>query len=269
MRLNKYISHNTKYSRREADKLIERGIVKIGRKIATDFSYQVEKDDKVFIGQKPIIRKNKFTVLVYNKKKGELVTKKDDRERQVIFDSLPKRFGSFLPVGRLDFASEGLILLTDSPSVATRLMQSNLERVYYLRVKGEISELAQNAMKEGIFLEDATKGAFKDTKIYSMQIKPFLWFNIIKNRSDYSTIKLALNEGQNRELRRFFAYFENEVVQLKRLEFGGVELGMLKDGKHRFLTTNEYENLRKYLKDIATKENKIKRAKQREERMGK
>jgi len=259
MRLNKYISHNTKYSRREADKLIEEGKIRVGRKIMQDFSYQVEREDKVFLGSKPIIRKNKFTVIAYNKKKGELVTKKDDRDRQIIFESLPKKFGSFLPIGRLDFASEGLLLLTDSPNVATRLMQSNLERVYYLRVKGEISALAQNAMKEGIYLEDATKGAFKDTKIHSMQIKPFLWFNIIKNAKDYSTLKVALVEGQNRELRRFFAYFENEIVSLKRLGFGGIELGMLKEGKHRFLTTAEYDNLRKYLKDMAIKERKEQR----------
>jgi len=228
-----------------------------------DFSYQVERNDKVFLGAKAIIRKNIFTVILYNKKKGELVTKKDDRERQTVFHSLPHKYSSFLPIGRLDFASEGLLLLTDSPNVANRLMNSNLERIYYLRVKGEISPLAEDAMKRGIFLEDATKGGFKDSKIHSMDIKPFLWYNIIKNHKDYSTIKVALMEGQNRELRRFFAYFGNDVVSLKRLGFGGIELGMLKEGKNRFLTTNEYENLREYLKVIATKEKKIARAKNR------
>jgi len=111
VRINKYISHNTKYSRREADELIKAGRVKIGHKIVTDLSTKVESGDKVFLNGKLIKPKHKFTVIVYNKPKGELVTKRDDRGRRTIYDSLPKKFSHFIPIGRLDFASEGLLLL--------------------------------------------------------------------------------------------------------------------------------------------------------------
>ncbi len=249
MRLNKFISHNSKYSRREADKLIEEGRVNINKKIITDFSYQVEKNDKVYVNGKPLFIKNRWSVIVYHKPKGELVTKKDERERKTIYHSLPKRFFNYIPIGRLDFASSGLILLTDSPEVATILMRSSLERVYYLKVKGSVGLQVEEAMQKGIFLEDATKGAFRDSKIKSMEIKPFLSYRIIKNEPTFSKLKVAIAEGKNRELRRFFGYFGNEVVSLKRVSFGGVSLDMLKEGKYRFLSSAEYNNLRDFIKE--------------------
>jgi 23S rRNA pseudouridine2605 synthase len=135
IRLNKFLSHNTKNSRREADQLIKDGKVVIKGKTITDIGHQVMKGDKVYLNGRFVHRKNEFTVLVYNKAKGELVTKKDDRGRKTIFDNLSKRYHHYLPIGRLDFASEGLILLTDSPSVATALMTTNLEKYIILKLK--------------------------------------------------------------------------------------------------------------------------------------
>ncbi len=90
-RLNKYISHNSKYSRREADELIKEGKVKMKGKVITNLATQVEKGDKVYIHDRFMHPKNEFTVIVYNKLKGELVTKKDDRGRKTIYDNLSKR----------------------------------------------------------------------------------------------------------------------------------------------------------------------------------
>ncbi len=116
MRLNKYIAHNTKYSRREADRLIEEGQVRVNRKVMKDFSYDVVYGDRVEIKGRLVNqrRKGEMTVIVYNKPKGVLVTKKDDRGRATIYHKLPGKFRHFIPIGRLDFASEGLLLLTDS-----------------------------------------------------------------------------------------------------------------------------------------------------------
>ncbi len=250
MRINKYISHNTKYSRREADELIKGGRVKIGHKIVTDLSTKVESGDKVFLNGKLIKPKHKFTVIVYNKPKGELVTKRDDRGRRTIYDSLPKKFSHFIPIGRLDFASEGLLLLTDSPKVASSLMESRLERVYYLKVKGLITPKIEEAMQKGLFLQDASKGAHEKSKKGAMEFSPFVAYKIIKNSPTFSKLKVVISEGKNRELRRFFAYFDRDVLDLKRVSFGGIDLGVLKEGKTRFLTKKEYEDLRAYLKEI-------------------
>lgn len=111
MRLNQYIAHHSKYSRREADKLILEGKVSIKHKVITDFAYQVQEGEKIYLNEKLLKAKEEYTIIVYHKPKGELVSKKDDRGRRVIFDSLPKRFAHFTPVGRLDFTSEGLLLL--------------------------------------------------------------------------------------------------------------------------------------------------------------
>ncbi len=247
MRINKFLSHNTKYSRREADELIKNGHVKIRNKIITDLSYQVQPDDKVYLKGRFVHRKNEFTVLVYHKQKGELVTKKDDRGRKTIYDNLSKRYHHFLPIGRLDFTSTGLLLLTDSPEVATILMRSSLERVYYLKIKGSVTPAMEKAMQEGFTAEDASRGGHEKSQITSMTFAPFVEYKIIKNSPTFSRLRVTINEGKNRELRRFFGYFDSEVTDLKRVEFGGVSLDTLKEGKHRFLTKSEYHSLHTFL----------------------
>ncbi len=247
MRLNKYISHNTKYSRREADELIKNRQIKINNKIITNLSTIVKNKDKVYINNKLIHPKKEFTVIVYHKQKGELVTKKDDRGRKTIFDNLPKKYAHFIPIGRLDFATEGLILLTDSPFVATLLMTSKLERVYYLKIKGQVTETMIKAMEEGLSAKIATKGAHAKSKIISMDFAPFLWWKIQNSTKNFTKLKVAITEGKNRELRRFFAYFNSEVLDLKRVEFGGVSLSTLPSGKMRFLTKSEYNSLHTYI----------------------
>ena len=249
MRLNKYLSHNTKYSRREADELIKNGHVKIKGKVVTDLSTRVQKGDKVYLKGRFVHPKNEFTVLVYNKQKGELVTKKDDRGRKTIYDNLSKRYHHFIPIGRLDYASEGLVLLTDAPDVATALMTSDLERVYYLKIKGSVTEAMEEAMKRGLHADVATKGAHPKSEIVSMDFAPFLWYKIQKESGGYTKLKVAINEGKNRELRRFFGYFDADVMDLKRVEFGGISLD-IPPGKSRFLTKTEYHSLHTYLQGL-------------------
>jgi len=259
IRLNKFLSHNTKHSRRDADALIKAGKVKMKGVVVDDLSKKVFKGDKVYLNGQFVHRKNEFTVLVYNKLKGELVTKRDDRGRKTIFDNFSKRYHHYLPVGRLDYASEGLILLTDSPEVATLLMDSELERVYYVKIKGMVTEAMEEAMKRGLHADIATKGAHSHTKIISMNFAPFINYKIIKNDPNYSRLKVTIAEGQNRELRRFFGYFDAEVTDLKRVEFGGISLDTLKPGKHRFLTKGEYHSLHTYIEGIKIAKAKEKR----------
>ncbi len=246
-RINKFISHNTKYSRREADKLVADGKVNINNKVIIEPSTQVIKDDKVFVNGKFIKRiENLFTVLVYNKPKGELVTKVDDRGRKTIYHALPTKFRHFIPIGRLDYASEGLLLLTDNPKIATALMESNLERVYNIKINGIVTKEMEKAMQEGVTIK-GTLGAHEKTKIDTMVIAPFFAYQVLKNRPEYSRLRVAITEGKNRELRRFFGNFEREVVDLKRVSFGGIDLNNLPTGKHRFLNQREYDDLKEFV----------------------
>lgn len=249
VRLNKFISHNSIHSRREADKIIESGRVNINGKIITDMSTKVKEDDEVFIDKKRIkVDKDKiYTVIVYNKPKGELVTKNDPQGRKIIYDTLGHKYKHFLPVGRLDYASEGVLLLSDSVDIVDKLMHSDLEKVYKIKVNGPLHADIEKAMQDGLELEDATKGARKDSRIVSMSFAPFLRYQIQTNKENFSKIKVAITEGKNRELRRFFAHFGLEILDLKRIDFGGISLNNLPTGKSRFLSKEEYKNLRDYI----------------------
>ena len=249
VRLNKFISHNSKYSRREADKLIEDGRVSLNNVIVTNMATKVSNDDIIEIDNKKIWHNpnKQFTVIVYNKNKGELVTKNDPRGRKTIFDSISKQFSHFTPIGRLDYASEGVLLLTDSVDVVNKLMHSNLERTYKLKVNGAITDEIIRSMESGMELTDATRGAHSHTQITSMTFEPFIGYQIQTNGQKFSKLKVKIAEGKNRELRRFFGHFDLDIVDLKRLDFGGISLNALPSGKHRFLSKDEYRNLKDFL----------------------
>ncbi|MCT7574040.1 rRNA pseudouridine synthase [Aliarcobacter butzleri] len=251
IRLNKFLSHNSNYSRREADKLIEEGRIRVNNKVVTDLATKVKSTDKVEIGKKLIKEeKNKlYTVIVYNKPKGEIVSKKDPQGRKTIYDGLEHKYKHFLSVGRLDYSSEGLLLLSDSVDIVNALMHSDLERVYKIKLNGLITPAVEQAMQSGITIEDATSGAYKGTKIKSMSFAPFLAYDIQTNGTKHSKIKVVINEGKNRELRRFFAHFNLDVLDLKRLEYGGISLNNLPTGKSRYLTKEEYKNLRIFMNE--------------------
>lgn len=258
MRLNKFIAHYSTYSRREADQAILDGYVRIDGEIETNPATQVdERHANVMISGNKITPTDQFTVIVYNKPRGELVTKKDPQGRRTIYDSLAKQYRHYIPVGRLDFASEGLLLLTDASRVATALMTSKMERVYRIKIKGPVTEGMKTAMGEGLELEDASAGAHEHAEAGPMNFAPFYAYTIQKDQGDYSILKVAIGEGQNRELRRFFAHFGAEVVDLKRLSFGGIDLNNLPTGKVRFLERSEYASLREFL-DALEKAEKLK-----------
>ena len=248
MRLNKFIAHYSTYSRREADKVIQDGYVYVDGELQDNPATQVdERHVKVVVSGKKVMPSDQFTVIVYNKPKGELVTKNDPRGRRIIYDSLDNKYKHFIPVGRLDYATEGLLLLTDASRVANLLMTSSLERVYKVKIKGPVTDAMEMAMKKGLDLEDASAGGHELSGVTSMHFSPFFAYQIIKNKGDYSILKIAIGEGHNREVRRFFAHFDAEVVDLKRLSFGGIELNNLPTGKTRFLDRSEYVHLREFL----------------------
>ncbi len=248
MRLNKYISYNTKYSRREADKLIEEGEVTLNKRVLKEFAYEVEEDDHIYVKGKQVKLNKELTIIVYNKPKGTLVTKKDDRGRTTIYHKLTGKFRHFVPVGRLDYASEGLLLLTDTPEVATALMESGLDRTYNLKLDKPITEEMITAMKEGLVLDDARRGGHEKSKIFSMEFAPFAHFEIRAEGKNFSKLRVTITEGKNRELRRFFGHFEAKVLDLKRVAFGGIELNNLPTNKTRFFTRREYDDVHKFIK---------------------
>jgi len=249
VRLNKLIADRSEYSRREADKLIQEGYVKIEGKVVTNPAESFDKNIDVSVKNRRLKPATDFfTAIVYNKPKGELVSKSDPRGRKTIFDSLDNEFKKFIPVGRLDYASEGVLILTDSSKVATALMNSNLERTYNIKIKGDITKQLEDAMLSGVELRHSKVGAHEKSAPVDMTIKPFIGYKIIKNSPTFSKLSVKIAEGQNRELRRFFAHFKREIVDLKRVGYGFINLNALPTGKTRYLTKAEYSELRDFIK---------------------
>lgn len=258
MRLNQFISIHSKYSRREADRLIQSGAVKIGHKIADirtplpkeilDNIDSVSNEYRIFIHGKELkyLAAKSYSAIVYHKPKGELVSKSDTRDRRLIYDSLGKKYAHFMPVGRLDFASEGLLILSDSKEVVRRLMESRLPRIYAIKIDTKIQDSMIHAMREGITLKDARAGGHRLSNITSMDFEP-MDFEIIKN-GHISKLKVLLKGGKNRELRRFFAHFNANILDLRRISYGFIHLNHLKVGKMRYFSKQEYEDLREFLK---------------------
>jgi 23S rRNA pseudouridine2605 synthase len=250
MRLNKFISHNSKYSRREADKLIEEGEVTVNNIKMENFGYDVKEGDQISIRGLYVTEKTELIMVVFNKPKGTLVTRKDDRGRTTIYHKLPGKFRHFIPVGRLDFASEGILLLTDSPKVAEVMMKSGLDRTYNIKIDKPFTPEMEEAMKEGLFLDDARAGGHEQSKIYSMDFAPFVHYEVRNAGANFTKLRVTIAEGKNRELRRFFGHFEANVLDLKRVEFGGIQLNNLPTGKPRFFTRREYDDTHTYLKMV-------------------
>ncbi|MFA7934863.1 pseudouridine synthase [Helicobacter pylori] len=252
LRINQFLAHYTKHSRREAEKLVLEGRVKINHEHAK-LANVVKENDKVFLDKRLIkpLKNKKFSVLVYHKPKGELVSKNDPLKRRVIYESLEKKYAHFVPVGRLDFASEGVLLLSDSKAVVSALMHANLEKEYLIKIQGFVTREMENAMQEGLKLENATKGAHQKTPIKSMEFAPFVGYEIIKNHAKYSKLRVIINEGKNRELRRFFAFFNAGVLDLRRVRYGFVNLNALPVGKMRFLNRQEYNELHAFMANAA------------------
>ncbi len=297
MRLNTFIAHNSAHSRREADSLIAQGRVRINRQKA-QLGAMITKDDKIFIDGKQLKPKkaDDYTFIIYHKPKGELVSKRDDRARRVIYDSLESRFRAFIPVGRLDFASEGLLILGDSPkgelvskrddrarrviydslesrfrafipvgrldfasegllilgdskSIVSALMHSNLEREYIIKIDKPITQAMLEAMENGLKASDARRGGHSHSEIVAMEFAPFISWQIIKSTPTLSRLKVVIQEGRNRELRRFFGYFKASVLDLRRVRYGFARLNALPVGKWRYFSKDEYKSLRAFLKD--------------------
>ena len=167
-----------------------------------------------------------------NKPKGFLTTAKDDRGRPVVYDLLPEDMRSLRYVGRLDYLTEGLLILTNDGDAANRLQHPRygIEREYEVTVEQELSKPVLERLRAGVELDD---GFARPSTVEIDRNKD----NSLKN------LRLVLKEGRNREVRRLMAAVGCSVAHLKRTRFGPVELGWLKVGHYKMLTPDEVEPL--------------------------
>ena len=219
IRIAKFIANAGFCSRREAEKLIEDKIVKINNKLCLHPSDTVNKNDIITIGKKIIKPDETVRLWKIYKPIKYICSTKDERNRKKIFDLVPKEFPRMISVGRLDFMSEGLLLLTNNGDYSRNLElpAKGYERVYRICIRGQI---------ETKYLERINKGIKIDNIIYK-KIK----IKIDKTNKNYTWLIVKLKEGKNREIRNICKYFSWKIVKLIRIQYGPYKLGSLKEGQ--------------------------------------
>lgn len=232
-RLQKVIAYAGVASRRKAEELIKEGKVKVNGKVVKELGTKVTNSDKVEVGGIPLEMEEKVYFLFY-KPKGVISAVTDDKGRKVVTDFLPQVKQRVYPVGRLDYDTSGLLLLTNDGEFANSLMHPRYEinKTYVARVKGVPSSQALKRLEKGIKLEDGVTAPAK------VQLLSF------DKAAQKAIIEITIHEGKNRQVRRMFEAIGHPVQKLKRERFAFLTLHNLNTGEARELSPHEVKQLR-------------------------
>lgn len=225
--LERALSKRGLASRKEARELIEQGLVTVNGKVIKDALFLVvpETMQVTIAGKK---NEDPFVplFLVFNKPKSCVTTTKDEKNRKTVYDYLDLK-QKVISVGRLDFATTGLLFFTNVNRIMDFLTdpQNQIERTYAVTVRGEVSPETIQKLITGI---REGEDFLKAKKVEAQKIS-----------GKESHLQVTLEEGKNREIRRLFGAFNHEVTSLKRISYGGFELGDLENGNHREVKFSE------------------------------
>lgn len=235
-RLQKLIAQAGITSRRKAEKLIEDGQVTVNGKIVTEMGVKADPEqDHIKVSGKLInlkLEQRELSYILLNKPKGYLSSISDPENRKLVTD-LVKGYGRIFPVGRLDFNTEGLIILTNDGKFANQISSTRkIPKVYEVKVKGIPNENAINRLRRGIRLEDGFKTA-------SAEIKE------LRSTGKNAWFEVTLYEGHNQQIRKMFDAIGFSVVKLKRTKIGHLDDKFLNIGQYRELSPQEVKKFTK------------------------
>lgn len=234
MRLQKYLASCGVASRRHSEELIKQGRVTVNGQIVTEMGTQAMPGDEVCVDGKPVTPEKEMRYILYHKPAGEVTTVQDEKDRATVLD----RFADFpvrlFPVGRLDFDSEGLLLLTNDGDLAQRMLHPSkeVEKVYLARIMGALSEASLRTLRSGVQMA----GDSRPTARAGVRVLREMTFG--------SDILVTLHEGRNRQVRRMFDSVGHKVLLLRRVRFGPLQLGDVPRGGWRDLTEEEIAKLK-------------------------
>lgn len=234
MRLNKYIALSGIASRRKADELIENGNVKINGATVTRMGVQVEEGDVVSVNGKTIGPERKNVYIVLNKPAGYITSMKDEWDRPVVGDLVTDVHERIFPVGRLDYNTTGLLILTNDGELANRLTHPKHEvtKTYRATVAGVISNERIAKLRRGVDI-----GGFVTSEAR---------VEVIRQGRSSAVVEIEIHEGKNRQVRKMFAAVGNPVQELERTAIGKITAGRLRQGDYRKLKGDEIN----YLKNL-------------------
>jgi len=217
-RIAKIIANSGYCSRRDAERLIEDGLVKVNGQVIDNPATLIT-DQSIKINNKLINPKQNPKIWIFHKPKNTIVSNNDPQNRKTIFEILPENLPRVITIGRLDINTEGLLLLTNNGDISRHieLPKTAWSRVYRVRVFGKINMDELQKLEKGIRIDGIKYGSIK--------------IELEKEGSFNSWLKVTLKEGKNREIRNICKFFSWNIVKLIRIQYGPYKLGNLKEGK--------------------------------------
>ncbi|RZD16139.1 MAG: rRNA pseudouridine synthase [Candidatus Acididesulfobacter guangdongensis] len=233
VRLNKFIAMHTGVSRRAADEIIREGRANVNGKKISQLATNVSGEDIVLLDEKRIGASGKdFIYLMINKPKAFLSSRKSEKGFRTVMDLIDKpEIAKFVfPVGRLDFMSEGLLLMTNDGDFAYKVTHPkfNVIKSYIVEVKGDITPEIFSKIKKGVFLKD--DGLLKPHSV-----------KVVKKNLNKYILLIDLKNGKNREIRKILEFLNLEIILLRRIKVGGLPIGDLRSGEFKIIKKNVAE----------------------------
>lgn len=231
MRINKYIAHAGITSRRKADELIYKGQVKINGKLA-HAGDDVSEGDVVEVDGTLIKPEKTLVYYVLNKPTGFITTVDDEKDRPTVLDLMSDVTERIYPIGRLDYMTSGMLLLTNDGDVAYKLTHpsKSIYKTYEAVVSGFFSLAEAERLANGVNIGDHFTHPAK--------------VEVLAQNKEQSTVEISIQEGKNRQIRRMFEVLGHKVIKLERKAIGNMKLGHLKQGQYRKLSKNEIAYLK-------------------------
>ena len=233
MRLQKYLALSGVASRRNAEKMILEGRISVNHRTVTEMGFLVNENcDLVEADGNPVSIQNEKHYIAYNKPVGEVTTVSDPEGRATVMDKFRDFPVRLYPVGRLDYDSEGLLLLTNDGDMMNHVLHPSREvsKVYLAKVSNQVTDDEIRMLRRGVAVDG------KLTSPASVRL--------IRRETFDTVLLISIHEGRNRQVRKMVQAIGHQVVSLKRVEFGPVALGNLPSGKWRRLTENEIRKLK-------------------------
>ena len=232
MRINKYIAQAGVASRRKADELIAAGNVKVNGAVLREPGYNVEEGDRVEVNGRLIEAQENKVYILLNKPLGYVTTVSDDKERLTVMDLVKDVDARIFPVGRLDYNTSGMLIMTNDGDFAYKLThpKHELTKTYRARVAGVLSTEKVWKLRNGVDI-----GGFVTSKAR---------VDVVKGLPKSTIVDITIHEGKNRQVRKMFKAVGNNVQELERIAIGDIRLGRLAEGHYRKLTREEIEYLK-------------------------
>lgn len=237
MRINKYIASCGVASRRKAEELILNKKVKVNGRLIEELSFQVDEyKDTVEVDGVKISLDEETVYILLNKPEGYITTVKDQFDRESVLDLVTDIKERVYPIGRLDYETSGLLLLTNDGDLTYKLThpKHEVDKTYVARVKGKLTPDEIKMFKSGLKIEDYVTAPAK--------------LKVIRydEKTNVSLLEIKIHEGKNRQVRKMCKAINHPVLRLKRTAMGKIRIGECEIGKYRYLTEDEV----KYLKSI-------------------